>query len=314
MYNVKEIIERIHNNISNVIIGKDNTIKLIIITLLCSGHVLIEDVPGVGKTTMVSSLAKTLGLTFSRIQFTPDVLPSDVTGFTLYDIKSGKQKYQPGIIMNNIILADEINRTSPKTQSSLLEAMQESQITVDGTTYELPQPFMVLATQNPIDYIGTYPLPEAQLDRFLMKVSMGYPSLEDEISILNKFKSGYSLDLLEPVVSLKEVNFLKNEVSKVKATKPILEYITNIVRMTRDHNNLLLGVSPRGSLALLKTSQAYAMLNDRNYVLPDDVKAMTVPVLSHRLLLSPEAKLKQLTAERILKSILNSVYVPVIVK
>jgi len=282
------------------------------IALMGKGHVLIEDVPGVGKTMMVSSLAKSLNLTFKRIQFTPDVLPSDITGFSMYNFKTGKMEFQPGMIMNQIILADEINRASPKTQSSLLEVMEETQVTVDGTTYQVPAPFMVLATQNPVEYIGTFPLPEAQLDRFMLKVTVGYPTKREEMLILSRFQTQNPLKELQPVASAEDVIYLQETVAQVKVAEPIKEYIANIVSMTRDHHDLSLGASPRGALNLMRASQAYALLQKRDYVIPDDVQKMTLPVLAHRLIVKPEARLKDMTADRVLKSILNTLYVPVV--
>jgi MoxR-like ATPase len=307
-----KLIKSIHENIEQVIIGKSQAINLIIIALLSKGHVLIEDVPGVGKTMLVSALAKSLNLTFKRIQFTPDVLPSDITGFSMYNMKSGEMEFRPGAIMNQIILADEINRTSPKTQSSLLEVMQEAQVTVDGTTYELPSPFIVLATQNPLEYIGTYPLPEAQLDRFLLKVTMGYPSKREEMLILSRFQTENPLKSLKSVASASDILYLQDQVTHIKVAEAVKEYIANIVSHTRDHNDLSLGASPRGALFLMRASQAYALLQGRDYVIPDDVQKTTIPVLAHRLILKPEARLKEMTPERVLKSILNTIYVPVI--
>jgi len=306
------LLKNIQENMERVIVGKSEAINLILIALLSRGHVLIEDVPGVGKTMMVSSLAKSLSLSFNRIQFTPDVLPSDITGFSMYNFKTGLMEFRPGMIMNQIILADEINRTSPKTQSSLLEVMEESQVTVDGTTYKIPSPFIVLATQNPVEYIGTFPLPEAQLDRFLLKVTMGYPTKREEMLILSRFQTQNPLKSLQPVATAEDVLYLQNEVANIKVAEAIKEYISNIVALTREHHDLNLGASPRGALYLMRASQSYALLQGRDYVIPDDVQKMTVSVLAHRLILKPEARLKEMTAERVLKSILNTIYVPVI--
>ncbi|MBE3101845.1 MAG: MoxR family ATPase [Firmicutes bacterium] len=306
------LLKNIQENMERVIVGKSEAINLILIALLSRGHVLIEDVPGVGKTMMVSSLAKSLSLSFNRIQFTPDVLPSDITGFSMYNFKTGLMEFHPGMIMNQIILADEINRTSPKTQSSLLEVMEESQVTVDGTTYKIPSPFIVLATQNPVEYIGTFPLPEAQLDRFLLKVTMGYPTKREEMLILSRFQTQNPLKSLQPVATAEDVLYLQNEVANIKVAEAIKEYISNIVALTREHHDLNLGASPRGALYLMRASQSYALLQGRDYVIPDDVQKMTVSVLAHRLILKPEARLKEMTAERVLKSILNTIYVPVI--
>ncbi len=305
------LLKKIQENMECVMVGKREAIHLILIALLGRGHVLIEDVPGVGKTMMVSSLAKSLNLSFRRIQFTPDVLPSDITGFSMYNFKKGQMEFQPGMIMHQIILADEINRTSPKTQSSLLEVMEEAQVTVDGITYPVPAPFIVLATQNPVEYIGTFPLPEAQLDRFMLKVTMGYPSQREEMQILSRFQTQNPLDTLQPVASAGDILFLQKTAAEVKTAQAIKEYISGIVSMTRDHPDLSLGASPRGSLYLMRASQAYALLQGRDYVIPDDVQEMTMPVLAHRLILKPEARLKEQTTERVLQSILHTLYVPV---
>ena len=305
------LINSLEENIEKVIVGKKDSIRLIIIALLCQGHVLIEDVPGVGKTTLVSALAKSLDLTFRRIQFTPDVLPSDITGFSMYNFRTGEMEFHPGMVMGQVVLADEINRTSPKTQSSLLEVMEERQVTVDGKTYPLPEPFIVLATQNPVDYIGTFPLPEAQLDRFFLKVTLGYPSKRQEMLILSRFQYNNPLDSLQPVANKDDIIKLQKLTREVRVADAIRDYITSLVSMTRDHPDLTLGASPRGSLFLMRASQAHALLDGRNYVIPDDVQKMVIPVLAHRLILKPEARLKDMTPERILKSIINTVYVPI---
>jgi len=312
MHNAQKLISDIQENIEKVIVGKSGAIRLILTALLAGGHVLIEDVPGVGKTTLVSCLARSLNLSFKRIQFTPDILPSDITGFSIYNFKTGEMEFRPGMIMSQVVLADEINRTSPKTQASLLEVMEEHQVTVDGKTYPVPQPFMVLATQNPVEYIGTFPLPEAQLDRFFIKISIGYPSKREEMFILSRFQTQNPIKDLEPVADAQQILELQQQVKHIKVADAIKEYIAEMVAYTREHNDLTLGVSPRGALALMKASQTCALLEGRDYVIPDDVQKMVSPVLSHRLILKPEARLKEMTAERILKSILNSIYVPVI--
>jgi len=312
MNDPQKLVRDIQENIERVIVGKSQVIQLILIALLAGGHVLIEDVPGVGKTTLVSCLARSLNLSFKRIQFTPDILPSDITGFTMYNMKTGEMEFKPGMIMSQVILADEINRTSPKTQASLLEVMEEHQVTVDGKTYPVPQPFIVLATQNPIEYIGTFPLPEAQLDRFFIKVSIGYPTKREEMFILSRFQTQNPIKDLKPVANAQQILELQQQVRRVNVAEGIKEYIAELVAYTREHQDLTLGASPRGAIALMRASQAYAMLDGRNYVIPDDVQKMVVPVLSHRLILKPEARLKNMTPERILKSILNSAYVPVI--
>jgi MoxR-like ATPase len=306
------LVRSIQDNIERVIVGKSNAIRLILIALIGKGHVLIEDVPGVGKTMLVSSLAKSLNLSFKRIQFTPDVLPSDITGFSMYNFKTGEMEFKPGMILNQIILADEINRTSPKTQSSLLEVMEEGQVTVDGTTYPIPQPFMVLATQNPVEYIGTFPLPEAQLDRFMLKVTMGYPKKREEMAILSRFQSDNPLKSLGAVASAEDIVYLQDLCSNIKVADPIKEYISDIVSMTRDHADLSLGASPRAAINLMRASRGYALLEGRNYVIPDDVQKMVSSVLAHRLIVRPEARLKEMTAESIIESIMKILYVPVI--
>ncbi|MFU0799336.1 MAG: Holliday junction ATP-dependent DNA helicase RuvB [Xylanivirga thermophila] len=308
----KEILKALQNNIEKVIVGKSNAINLVLIALLGRGHVLIEDVPGVGKTTMVSSLAKSLDLSFKRIQFTPDVLPSDITGFSMYNIKTGEMDFHSGLIMSHIILADEINRTSPKTQSSLLEVMEEGQVTVDGKTYLLPKPFMVLATQNPVEYVGTFPLPEAQLDRFFLKVSIGYPNISEEISMLSRFQHKNPIVDLSPVAKAEDILELQKATSNIIVADEIKEYIAQIVYCTRNHEDIVLGVSPRGSIFLMRAAQGYALLQNRDYVIPDDVQKMVIPVLSHRLILKPESKLKDITPAHVLESIIDSIYIPVV--
>lgn len=312
MGNNSEIVKKIIDNIEKVIIGKRETVELVVISLACSGHVLIEDIPGVGKTSLVSALAKSISSTFKRIQFTPDILPSDVTGFTIYNQKSGEFEYRPGSIMSQIILADEINRTSPKTQASLLEVMEENQVTVDGITYKVPQPFMVLATQNPVEYLGTYHLPEAQLDRFFMKVSIGYPLPHEESKILSNLKFKNPIDLLDPVVDSEEIILVQNEVRNVHVDKLLRDYIVNIIGETRNHPQILLGSSLRGSISLFKASQAWAYYKGRNYVIPDDIMKMAVPVLSHRIILKQEAKIKKISTEDILNSIINDIDIPMV--
>ncbi|MCX7921803.1 MAG: MoxR family ATPase [Clostridia bacterium] len=306
------VLRQIVENVENVIVGKKHVIELAIVSLVCNGHVLIEDVPGVGKTSLVSSVAKSINASFKRIQFTPDILPSDITGFSIYNQKSGEFEYRPGSIMSHIILADEINRTSPKTQASLLEVMEENQVTVDGITYKVPQPFMVMATQNPVEYLGTYPLPEAQLDRFFMKISIGYPSPGEESLILSKFQLNSPLKTLEPIVNSNEILSIQEEVKKVYVDKSLNDYIVDIVSQTRKHPDVALGSSPRGSLALFRAAQAWAFYNSRSFVLPDDIIKLAIPVLSHRLVLKQEAKLKKITSNDILSSIISKINVPVV--
>lgn len=307
---VKPFAERVIGNLEKVIVGKRATLDLIVVGLLCQGHILIEDVPGVGKTIMARSLARSLGCTFSRIQFTPDMLPSDVTGVSIYNQDSRKFEYRPGPLMAQIVLADEINRATPKTQSALLEAMEERQTTVDGITHPLPTPFMVMATQNPIEYEGTFPLPEAQLDRFLLRVRMGYPSLADEIKVLELQQISHPINDLTPVVSLEELQQVQQAIKTVFVAPAIKRYMVELTRQTREHNDIYLGASPRGSLALFRSGQARASIQGRDYVLPDDIKALAIPVLAHRMVVSPAARLRNLTSEKIVQEILTNLAVP----
>ncbi|NLK21120.1 MAG: MoxR family ATPase [Epulopiscium sp.] len=313
MNNGQEVLEKVINNIEKVIVGKKNAIELTLVALMCNGHVLIEDVPGVGKTSLVSSIAKSLNASFKRIQFTPDVLPSDITGFSIYNQKTGEFEFRPGAIMSHIILADEINRTSPKTQASLLEVMEENQVTVDGTTYPLPKPFMVLATQNPVEYLGTYPLPEAELDRFFMKFDIGYPTAGEEVEILINFQHKNPLKSLEDVASHEEISKIQEAVKQVYVDSALVNYIVNIVSETRRHPDVTLGASPRGSLSLFRAAQAWAFYKGRDYVIPDDIIKMAVPVLSHRVTIKQEAKLRNISSREIIEFIIHKkVKVPVI--
>ena len=301
----------LQQNIRRVIVGKDEAIELLLIALICRGHVLIEDVPGVGKTTMAAALARSLQCSFKRIQFTPDVTPSDVTGFTMVNMQSGEMEFKPGAVMSQIVLADEINRTSPKTQSSLLEVMEEGQVTVDGVTYKMPRPFMVMATQNPVDFVGTYPLPEAQMDRFFLKISVGYPSIEEEMDVLERYSGQTTpLETLMPVCGADEILAMQEQLGTIYASREARNYVATIVAMTRTHPALQLGASPRGSIALLRAAQACAMLSSRDYVLPDDIRHMALPVLSHRLILTPEARMKGVSAQQVLAQLLETVPVP----
>lgn len=310
MEQVQNIAEQLITNIEKVIIGKRESVELTIIGLLTQGHLLIEDVPGVGKTMLARTLARSLGCAFNRLQFTPDMLPSDVTGVSIFNQVSREFEFRPGPIMAQIVLADEINRATPKTQSALLEAMQERTITVDGQTHALPQPFMVLGTQNPIEYEGTFPLPEAQLDRFLMRVRLGYLKREDEIAVLTSQQSHHPLDDLQAVVSQAQIVSVQDQVSDVYVAEAIKRYIVDLARQTRDHNDVYLGVSTRGSLALFHACQARAALHGRSFVLPDDVKALARPVLAHRLILRPAARLQDVSAERVIDELVSTLPVP----
>ena len=292
--------------------GKESAVELIMVAILCRGHVLIEDVPGVGKTTLASALARSLDCSFKRIQFTPDITPSDITGFTMANFKTGEMEYREGLVMSQIVLADEINRSSPKTQSSLLEAMEERQVTVDGATYTMPQPFIVLATQNPVDFVGTYPLPEAQLDRFFMRIAIGYPTQEEEAVILERFSTGDNpIRDLTPICSAQDVIALQQAADGVYASKEVRSYIAAIAQTSRKQQSLQLGVSTRGAIFLLRAAQARALLLGRDYVMPEDVQEMVLPVLSHRVLLSAEARMRNMTSEKVLLGVLKAVPVPV---
>lgn len=304
-------IEKILNNIENVMIGKREIAELSVTALLAGGHVLLEDVPGVGKTMMVRSLAKSVNATFKRIQFTPDLLPSDVVGVSIYNPKEMAFEFRPGPILGNIILADEINRTSPKTQAALLEAMEEASITIDGRTIQIEQPFFVMATQNPIEYEGTYALPEAQLDRFLLKLKMGYPTEAEEIEVLHRAEKEVSIETLNSVITLAELLELQQAVKEVFVSDAMKAYIVSCARETRENPSVYLGVSPRGSLALMKVCQAYALLNGRAYVVPDDVQYLLPFVFGHRMILHPEAKYEGITTEEVIERILIKVPVPV---
>ncbi len=311
MQKQKEIGD-IVKNIEKVIIGKREVIELAVITLLSEGHLLIEDVPGVGKTTLANAISKSIDCGFNRIQFTPDTLPSDITGVSVYNMQTGQFEFTPGAIMNHIILADEVNRTSPKTQASLLEAMEEKQISVDGKTYPLPSPFMVIATQNPIDYLGTYNLPEAQLDRFLMKLSMGYPSMADEKRMAEYYIRQSPIKSLEAVTDGKTISAMQEEVKNVKIHRDLISYIIEIIDGTRKDTNIALGASPRATLALIRASQAAAYYDGRDYCIPDDIQKVIHPVIRHRLILSPESRLNKLTAEKVLDKIINKYRVPIL--
>lgn len=308
----RRIVRALQTNIAKVIVGKEEVIELALTALLCRGHVLIEDVPGVGKTTLASALAKSLDCSFKRIQFTPDVTPSDVTGFSIVNFKTGELEYKPGAIMSQIVLADEINRTSPKTQSSLLEVMEEYQVTVDGVTYPLPKPFIVMATQNPVEFVGTYPLPEAQMDRFFMRIAIGYPSIEDEMDILERYSAKATpLSQIAPVCTAEDILSMQAAVTDIYCSREVRSYVANIVAGTRRHQALQLGVSTRGAIALIKAAQASALLAGRDYIMPDDVQRMALPVLTHRVMLSPDARMKSVSADRVIAGLLETTQVPV---
>lgn len=310
MTDLKKFSENVINNLEKVIVGKTQAVELVVIGLLCQGHILIEDVPGVGKTMLARSLAKSLDCTFNRIQFTPDMLPSDVTGVSIFNQQKREFEFRAGPIMGQIILADEVNRATPKTQASLLEAMEEHQVTVDGITHPLPKPFMVLATQNPIEYEGTFPLPEAQLDRFLLRVRMGYPTPSEEIRILNGQQLRHPIEALKSVVKIKDLLNAIESIRKIFVSPAIERYIIDLVGRTRQSGDVYLGASPRGSLALFRAGQARAALQGRDYVLPDDIKALAIPVLGHRIIVSPAARLRELSADRIVQEVIYNAPVP----
>lgn len=306
-----EKINKVIENINKVMIGKEDVAVLSLAALLAKGHVLLEDVPGVGKTMLVRTLAKSLDCDFRRIQFTPDLLPSDVTGISIYNPKTLEFEFRGGPILGNVVLADEINRTSPKTQSSLLQGMEEKSVTVEGNTVALKEPFFVMATQNPIEYEGTYPLPEAQLDRFIIKLNMGYPTMEEEIDMLARTSKDNPIDTIGTVMSKEELVTIQDEVKDVYMDQTIYQYIINIVKATREHQAIFLGVSPRGSIALMKIAKAYALIHGRDHVLPDDVKFMSPFVLSHRIILNAEAQYEGQTNETILHSVVDQAHVPI---
>ena len=307
---VRGLADRLADNVEQVIIGKHHEVQLALIALLCQGHILLEDVPGVGKTMLAKAVARSLGCTFKRIQFTPDLLPSDVTGVSIYNQKHGEFEYRPGPVMAQIVLADEINRATPKTQSALLESMEEKQVTVDGVTYPLPKPFIVLATQNPIEYEGTFPLPEAQLDRFLIRITLGYPSRTEEIEVLNRQEQIHPLSQLHQVVESNELIAAQQAIKSVHVDRLIKEYIVGIVSATRRHDDIYLGASPRGSLALQSSAQARSAIMGRDYVIPDDIKALAEPTLAHRLILNPAARIRNADPRSVIAEILRNTPVP----
>lgn len=308
---IADVSRRLRENVQKVIVGKDDVINRVLVATLCEGHVLLEDVPGIGKTTLARALAISLGCSFRRIQFTPDLLPSDVTGLSWFNQKAQEFEFRPGPIISQVVLADEINRATPRTQSALLEAMQERQVTVDGVTRKIPRPFLVLATQNPVELEGTFPLPEAQIDRFLLRVVIGYPSEKEEAAILERFNDQDPLTDLQPVTTAEEIITLQQARRAIRVEESVRDYVVKVARATRDHNEIMLGASPRATLSLYQAAQAWAAIQGREYVLPDDVKLMAPHVLTHRLMISPQAQLRGRQPSELVADIVESVPVPV---
>jgi MoxR-like ATPase len=308
---IQEIARRLRENVQKVIVGKDESINLCLVAVLCEGHILLEDVPGIGKTTLARALATSLGCSFRRIQFTPDLLPTDVIGLNWFNQKKQEFEFRPGPIMTQVVLADEINRATPRTQSALLEAMQERQVTTDGITRPIPRPFLVMATQNPIELEGTFPLPEAQVDRFLLRINLGYPTEAEEAAILDRFRLDDPLPDLQPVTTAAEVAQLQQQRRQIRVENTLRDYIVKVIQATRKNNEIELGASPRASLALYQSSQAWAGIQGRDYVMPDDVKLMAPHVLTHRMILSPQAQLRGRKQEELVSSVVNTVAVPV---
>ncbi len=307
MKNVQELAERVIANVERVIVGKHAEVRMALVALLCEGHILIEDVPGVGKTMLAKAMSKSIGCSFRRIQFTPDLLPSDVTGLSIFNQKTQEFEFRPGPIMAQVVLADEINRATPKTQSALLECMEEHQATIDGVTYPMPSPFLVIATQNPIEYEGTFALPEAQLDRFMLRLRLGYPKAMEEIVILDEQKRLHPIEELGQVLSLEELRQMQSAVKEIYVDQAVAEYIVRLVTATRDHADIYLGASPRGSINLYRSSQALASLDGRDYVIPDDVKQLAVAVLAHRLIVKSQASLREVDPDSIVREVLADV-------
>lgn len=307
---VQSVANRVTENVRRVIVGKDEEVRMTLLAMLCEGHLLIEDVPGVGKTMLARALALSVGCTFRRIQFTPDMLPTDVTGVNIYNQKTQQFEFRPGPVFAQIVLTDEINRATPKTQSALLEAMEERQVTVDGETYPVPHPFLVLATQNPIEYEGTFPLPEAQVDRFMMRIHLGYPGKQNEIDMLNRQSDHHPIHDLQQVVSAEELIAAQRAIRSVYVDDLVKSYIVDLVTTTRDHPDVYLGASPRGSLALFHAARAWAAINGRDYVLPDDVKRLAEPTLAHRLIINPSARIKNVTPQQVIEDALQHTPVP----
>lgn len=310
MADIKGLADRVIENVEKVIVGKRDSVRLTVVGLLCQGHLLIEDVPGTGKTMLAKSLARSLGCSFNRIQFTPDMLPSDVTGVSIFNQKAQEFEFRAGPIMAQIVLTDEINRATPKTQAALLEAMEERQVTVDGVTHPLPRPFMVLATQNPIEYEGTFPLPEAQMDRFLLRISLGYPAPPEEVMMMERQQLVHPVDELRQVVEADELLEAQAGIKQIEVTDEVKRYIVDLVGETRTHREVYLGASPRGSLAILRSAQAVAALNSRQYVIPDDVKSVALACLAHRVIVGSAARIREIDAREIVREILEQVPVP----
>jgi MoxR-like ATPase len=308
---IQEAAARVRENIQKVIVGKEEVIDLCLIAILCEGHLLMEDVPGTGKTTLAKAIARSLNCSFRRIQFTPDLLPSDVTGIFYFNQKTQEFEFRPGPVLSQVLLADEINRATPRTQSALLEAMQERQVTVDVETMALPRPFLVIATQNPIELEGTFPLPEAQIDRFLMKIVIGYPTVEEENEIMLRFQHTDPLDSLQPVVEASDILTMQSQVRHVRVEESVRRYIVDVARATREHKDVLVGVSPRGTMALYHTVQALAAIRGRDYVIPDDVKVLAPNVLTHRIIVNPKTRLRGRTQADVITDIVETVAVPV---
>jgi len=306
MTKIQETGDKVISNVERVIVGKHHEVRLALVALLCRGHVLIEDVPGTGKTVLAKAIAKSLGCTFRRIQFTPDLLPSDVSGLSIYNQKTQEFEFRPGPIMSQVVLADEINRATPKTQSALLECMEEHQATIDGTTYQMPDPFLVIATQNPIEYEGTFALPEAQLDRFMLRLRLGYPQPIEEIVILDEQKRSHPLEELEEVLTVEELRQMQSAVREIYVDSSVSDYIVRLVNNTRNHPDVYLGASPRGSIALYRAGQALAGLLGRDYVIPDDVKALAEPALAHRLIIKTSSSIHDVQAGQVIRELLES--------
>ena len=307
MKNVQEPAERVVANVERVIVGKHLEVRMALVALLCEGHILIEDVPGVGKTMLAKAISRSVGCTFRRIQFTPDLLPSDVTGLSIFNQKTQEFEFRPGPIHAQVVLADEINRATPKTQSALLECMEERQATIDGVSYPMPSPFLVIATQNPIEYEGTFALPEAQLDRFMLRLRIGYPKPMEEIVILDEQKRIHPIDAVQQVLDVDELRLMQTAIKEVYVDQAVAEYIVRLVTATREHTDVYLGASPRGSLNLYRSTQAYAAMEGRDYVIPDDVKSLAVAILAHRLIVKSQASLREIDPDRIVREILASV-------